>query len=244
VSFLSGEALLAAIPKYDMIRPFYPSQIDCASYTLKMGREAYITPDYQVQDLSRHRIEVLTAHEHFIIPAGQFAFLLTEEIINIPDHIVGFISLKTGVKFRGLINVSGFHVDPGFQGHLLYAVYNAGPSQIHLARGMDIFLIWFAMLDRHSESIRRNLSPIENQHINPSLIENIPGEIFSLQSLSRKIDDLSREIDRKTDELSRGVDRLNSRIGTIWTVFGASGVIIALILAALQINWKDLLGLH
>lgn len=198
-----------------------------------MGREAYVTPDYQVQNLAQHRIQMLQRHEHFIIPPGQFAFLLTEEIIYIPDDIVGFISLKTSAKFRGLINVSGFHVDPGFRGHLLYAVYNAGPSQIHLARGIDMFLIWFATLDRRSQSIRRNPNPVENQHINPSLIDNVPGEIFSLQSLSRKMDDLSRE-----------VERLTNRIGTIWTVFAASGVIIALVLAALQINWKELMGIH
>jgi dCTP deaminase len=73
---------------------------------------------------------------------------LTEEVVRIPPDVLGFISLRTTWKFRGLINVSGFHVDPGFHGNLIYAVYNAGPAPVHLARGMDLFLIWFAELDK------------------------------------------------------------------------------------------------
>jgi len=237
MAFLSGEALLTSIPRHKIVEPFDPSQIDCAAYTLRMGQEAYITPDFQIPILSKHRIEVLRNDEHFIIPAGQFAFLLTEEIVRLPNDIVGFISLKTGMKFRGLINVSGFHVDPGFCGHLLYAVYNAGPSQIHLARGMSLFLIWFAELDRNSQSIRGSNVAVENTHINPSLIDNIPGEIFSLQSLSRKMDDLQ-------NSLSARVGALESRITTIWTVGTVVAIILALVLAALEINWKAVLGIH
>jgi dCTP deaminase len=55
----------------------------------------------------------------------------------------------------GLINVSGFHVDPGFYGKLIYAVYNAGPSEIHLSRGTEMFLIWFADLDKLAPRLAR-----------------------------------------------------------------------------------------
>ena len=101
-----------------------------------------------------------------------------------PQHILGFISLRATIKFRGLINVSGFHVDPGFRGHLIYAVYNAGPSNINLERGESLFLIWFANLDRTDSKYTRDQQdrpPIVN--ISPTLIGNIPGEILTLQSL-------------------------------------------------------------
>jgi dCTP deaminase len=91
------------------------------------------------------------------------------------------------------MNVSGFHVDPGFRGHLIYAVYNAGPSNINLERGESLFLIWFANLDRTDSKYTRDQQdrpPIVN--IGPTLIGNIPGEILTLQSLSRKLDDLER----------------------------------------------------
>jgi dCTP deaminase len=49
-----------------------------------------------------------------------------------------------------LVNVSGFHVDPGYHGQLTFAVFNAGPVPIHLKRGQPIFLIWYASLDRET----------------------------------------------------------------------------------------------
>src|SRR5262249_8169336 len=153
-----------------------------------------------------------------------FGFLLTEEVVSIPQHVVGFISLKATIKFRGLINVSGFHVDPGFRGHLVYAVYNAGPSPIHLARGMNLFLIWFADLDRTDSShVRRSYLLIENEHISSPLIANIPGEILSLQSLSKRIQGLEREL------------------FSIKVYGAAAAAVIGLFLATLKIDWRAVL---
>ena len=185
MSFWSGATLKERIPRLSIIDPFNPAQIDCAAYQLKMGKEVYVTPDYQVSRLSSHTKILLSEDQDFTIPPGQFAFLLTEERIRIPENVLGFISLRTTYKFKGLINVSGFHVDPGFEGHLIYAVYNAGPTQIHLARGMQLFLIWFAELDRVDHEFVRNQPPLVN--ISPDLITNIPGEILTLQSLSQEI---------------------------------------------------------
>src|SRR5262249_9492341 len=156
--------------------------------------------------------------DHFIIPAGQFGFLLTEEMVVLPNNVMGFISLRTGLKFQGLINVSGFHVDPGYKGYLIYAVYNAGPSQINLSRGMDLFKIWFADLDNDSTVRVRNTGIVENEYISPSLIDNVPNEILSMQTLSRRLANIEREL---------------------WiyrTVAGIAGIILTIVLAALALR--------
>ena len=80
MSFWSGESLVERIPRQGIVRPFRLPQIDCNSYTLRMGRQAYITPDHTAI-LSQHKIYELDWHDHFSIPAGQFGFLLTEEIV-------------------------------------------------------------------------------------------------------------------------------------------------------------------
>ncbi len=61
---------------------------------------------------------------------------------------MGFISVKTSEKFKGLVNVSGFHVDPGFKGHLKFTVYNAGNKPIFLDYESACFLLWFSFLDK------------------------------------------------------------------------------------------------
>jgi dCTP deaminase len=189
MAFWSGDTLKTQVPLLHIIHPFNLDQVDAAAYVLRMGAEAYITPDYQVKRISDHKkIQLKNEGDDFSIPPGQFAFLLTEETIRIPNHILGFISLRTRYKFKGLINVSGFHVDPGYVGKLVYAVYNAGPRHIYLTRGTQLFLIWFAGLDKSDPDNALNREAMTT--INPDLITDISGEILSLQSLSRELKDL------------------------------------------------------
>ena len=64
---------------------------------------------------------------------------------------MAFISIKASIKFKGLVNISGFHVDPDFEGKIVFSVLNAGPSPINLTVGKPLFQIWFAELKSISE---------------------------------------------------------------------------------------------
>ncbi len=137
--FWSGDRLVLELPS--IIRPFNADHIDCAAYTMTIGSEIYVTPHEGALDPQTTTKRQLKPKEAFTIPAGQFAFLLTKEKLLLPPHVLGFISMKSGTKFRGLINVSGFHVDPGYDRRLIFSVYNAGPSPIHLQQGEKLFLL-------------------------------------------------------------------------------------------------------
>ena len=185
MSLWSGDTLEQRLEEQRLVQPFSKNQIDCAAYTLRMGREAYVTPDHRASKSSWLKTKILRLNEgeDFVIPAGQFAYLLTEEHVQIPTDAVAFISIKATYKVKGLMNVSGFHVDPGFKGNLIYAVHNAGPSEVRLAQGMDLFLIWYADLDTASEKHFRKTD--EQTSISPNIL--VSGEILSLQSLQSEI---------------------------------------------------------
>ncbi|USA62992.1 hypothetical protein NCF85_16020 (plasmid) [Qipengyuania citrea] len=219
MGFWSGAEILRNAEKEDILTPFSEHRIDCSAYTLTMGSEYYITPSENLkfephikQYLHpKHRLvgedgkDVLDEKGlcveqmggSFQIPPGQFGFLLTQEFIRMPPDTMGFISLKSSAKFKGLINVSGFHVDPGFQGHLIFSVFNAGPSTITFERGQELFLIWFADLEGESQEAiekfaRRGKPPLAE--IGPQIIGEVSGEMVSLESLSRRIDRIDPQI--------------------------------------------------
>lgn len=128
MAFWSGAKLKTELPRRSLVTDYDQARVDCAAYTLRMGRQYYVSAS---EDTSpTNKIEKLKDGECAAIPAGQFAFLLTEEIVTVPPGVIAFISMKSEFKFRGLVNVSGFHVDPGFSGPLKFAVFNAGPSTI------------------------------------------------------------------------------------------------------------------
>ena len=137
--FWSGETLSQRLKT--LIDPFYSGRVDCAAYLLSIGPEVYVSPNDQTADPTTVTVRKLRDAEAFTIPPGQFAFLLTEEVVSVPADALAFISIRAKTKFHGLVNVSGVHVDPGYRGQLTFSVFNAGPVPVHLKRGQQIFLI-------------------------------------------------------------------------------------------------------
>ena len=205
MSFWSGDRLARELAT--IIDPFDPDRIDCAAYTMTMGREIYVTPHEGAFDPQTTTKRKLNSKEPFTIPAGQFAFLLTEEKILLPPNVLGFISMKANIKFKGLINVSGFHVDPGYDQRLIFSVFNAGPSPIHLQQGDPLFLLWIAELDQPSSVDYTRTEGYGFTELPTKLINSIPGEIHSLQSLSKQIRDLKTETDTKINDVEKTLVR-------------------------------------
>lgn len=214
--FWSGETLKDRLET--LVTPFDPDRVDCAAYTLSMGRELYVSPNEATQDPLNVTIRQLDDGEGFTIPPGQFAFLLTDEKIEVPNDALALISIKAKLKWRGLINVSGFHVDPGFRGRLIFSVYNAGPVTVHLRQGQPMFLIWYANLDKPTALARSQ--PVQESF--PSdLISGISGELQSLAGLNKKIKDLDKSL---TDRV-----HLIEREQTYYRLIGA--IVLALFIA-------------
>jgi dCTP deaminase len=187
MSFWSSEKLLAEQAHEPLVEPFRPQRVKQGAYELTLGPEYFITADEHGQ--KQHRKLTLADHDHMVIPPGQFALLLTEEIVTIPKGAIGFISIKASLKFQGLVNVSGFHVDPGFSGRLKFAVYNAGSQEITLAKGQELFPLWFSDLDRPTVDFYRGVHQGQNE-ITAKDVMDIAGVISSPAQLKREIDQL------------------------------------------------------
>jgi dCTP deaminase len=127
------------------VSPFNADQVVNSSYELTLGPEAYVTGRK-----AHAKVHLDSPTAQLIIPPGQFALLLTEEKVNIPLDAIGFISIKSRFKLHGLVNVSGFHVDPGFTGRLIFSVYNAGGTDVLVTRGERLFLLWISSLDQQT----------------------------------------------------------------------------------------------
>jgi dCTP deaminase len=155
-------------------------------YELRMGREAFTTALGQ-------RVVLTDVKNDIEIPPGHFGLLLTKERVRIPRDSIGFISIKFRWKAKGLINVSGFHVDPGYDGWLTFSVFNAGPRPITICRDASCFLLWLAHWDE----------PVEESHLYPSdkagargstenlqdsMVDELKGEFCSPMSLKQEFE--------------------------------------------------------
>lgn len=190
MAFWSGEKLATVLP--GLITTFDIDNIDCASYRLAVGEQVFVTSDkFAASGPTEAIVSHLTAPPNHTlrIRPGQFAFILTEEIVNVPNNAMALISMRTTYKFKGLINVSGFHVDPGWTGKLIFSVYNAGPAEVIVERGQKLFMIVYADLDQATSKTYSGRSKGQAD-IKTSLLQNMTEQVFSPLMLQRRIEDL------------------------------------------------------
>lgn len=221
--FWSGEKLKA---NDHVVSDFSENNIDCNAYTLSMGDRYYHTASEVENEQTKI---ILNSGAQFKIPPGQFAYLLSKESVRIPINAMAFISMRTKIKFQGLINVSGFHVDPGYKGKILFAVFNAGSMPVYLAEGEPLFKMWFCDLDRDSgEDFLFDSEPVND--ISNDLVRGMSNPIFSLQHLSDKMQDQDRKINARLDGMQPLIDNLNNvyRAITIGIVLALTGAVLSI----------------
>ena len=195
--FWGGGRLQIELP--NLISDYHVDRLDDASYRLRVGPEVYVTPTGTPEDPRNKPKTQLSREQPFAIPAGQFGFILTEETVRVPESAIAFISMRASYKFQGLVNVSGFHVDPCYEGRLLFSVFNAGPAAVHLQRGEACFLIWYADLDQHS-AVRKKSG---HKNIPSKLIGPLSGGLQSFAGLNAKIDENEKKINARLATMER-----------------------------------------
>jgi dCTP deaminase len=219
VGFWSGETLRRRGKA--LISDFRDDNVEYNAYALELGSEYFCTSDRKQGIFGDSSKKYLEPGGTLSIYPGQFAFLKTKQTVTVPPDSMAFISMKATYKFEGLINVSGFHVDPGFGGQLLFSVYNAGASPIPLVEGMRLFLIWYSYLDDqnpdtvHTPSIE--IRKPGSKDITRDLIKNMSVGMLSLNSLAED------------------VASVKARMATQWVIFGASSILFLAIVAGIAV---------
>jgi dCTP deaminase len=216
MAFWSSQTLRARIPAGHLIEPYDQGRVIHSAYEMGVGAEAFVTcnPSDKTQ---------MPAGTKIVIPPGQFGLLVTREAVRVPTNAIAFISIRAGIKFQGLVNVSGFHVDPGYRGQLKFAVYNAGSRTIVLDQDQRVFMIWFADLDNPDDN------PYPERVPPPSVITaddvaRIQGEVASPGELKKLFDDLRNEMDKKFHKEDLAVQFNRWVLGVLITlVVGAIG---------------------
>ena len=158
-----------------------PKCIQQANYDLRVGDEIY---------LSEEKLPTRLSHEepHVLIPPGQFAIVKTLEQVKMPCDMIGLISIRNKYKLQGLVNVSGFHVDPTYSGHLLFAVQNVGPNDIRLEYKAPTFMILWAKIEPSYGGEARKTG---YDRIPLDFMAQLGGSSITLAAMRKEIDSLS-----------------------------------------------------
>jgi dCTP deaminase len=189
LAFWNSDRLKQECSRQGLINPYDPERVKHSAYELGVGDEAFITSK---ADDTTH----LKEGTKVTIPPGQFGLLISKEVVFVPHNAIAFISIRARIKFQGLVNVSGFHVDPGFRGQLKFAVYNAGSKDIILDQAEPVFMIWYADLDAPTPDPYDKKQQASNI-ITSEDLSKLKGEVASPAELKKRMEEINTDLEKK-----------------------------------------------
>src|SRR5208282_1189317 len=132
--------ILKAIKENEMaVTPFDSDNLKGASYDLSIGGEALVSNRDE-------KVVIAPNGASLTLEAGDFALVLTKESVRLPLNIAGSIGMRSSLARSGLILLHGMQIDPGWDAHLRFGLFNASPRKITLDYGDDICMIEFHRL--------------------------------------------------------------------------------------------------
>ena len=144
MSFLNRKQLRTSLGLLFRQGTYDPGAVDRAAYNLRLGKDVFRS--------SSDIPQTLTLKDPYVtIRSGDYVLLTTAEYVTMPLNMLGLITLRYRFKKVGLLNVSGFHVDPGFEGNLVFSVFNVGTNDVVLRFQDKMFMLFVTKLEEAND---------------------------------------------------------------------------------------------
>jgi deoxycytidine triphosphate deaminase len=233
---LTDEAIRAMVESNFLIarETFDPTSLESCSYDIRVGSWGVVGGSGQERDLTLEGLD---------LPPGGYAGLVSWEKFKLPLDVFARLGAKRSYSYDGIILLTGALVDPGYEGHLLFGVYNASQKKFVLRRGAKICSAIFERLPRQVElKVRSNpdllqgripddyINKMANMEVLPWMqiservkqIEQITSDILDLKKRYQDVLEPIKELTQNVDRVSQDVDKLTERTSEIREVTSAN----------------------
>ena len=203
---------------------FEPTALESCSYDIRVGDWGVVGGSGQERDLTVEGLD---------LPPGGYAGLVSWEKFKLPLDIFARLGAKRSYSYDGIILLTGSLVDPGYEGHLLFGVYNASQKKHVFRRAAKICGVVFERLPKAVEQKKVQTDPdllqgrIPDSYINKMAnmevlpwmqiservkdIEKITSDILDLKQRYQDVLEPIRELTQNVDRISQDVDKLTER---------------------------------
>ena len=208
------------------LEPFAETQVQPASYDLRVGSQGISTSSNGVMDVSRKGF--------FDLHPGDFGILVTQELIEFDDRHAARIGLRSKYARKGIIATTGPQVDPGFKGRLKIGITNLSPHAVAFPYEDDFITLEIHRLSQPVaepysgpyQGVER-LSPDDIAAVTEGDNIGFAKMLDSLRSLSRNVAELTENVNRFTTQ-NESIQQQNKHV--LWGL-GVGLAVIALLIA-------------
>lgn len=141
------------IRSLNLVTPFREELLQPASYDLTLGPTCLtfrpvIAGRRFLVGTHKPNMERHDDWDVWQVRPGELVLFQTSETMHIPADIAGKFEGKSSLGRIGLMtHITAGFIDPGFEGVLTLEVYNCGPHNLYLPRGMRIGQVSFTRLE-------------------------------------------------------------------------------------------------
>jgi deoxycytidine triphosphate deaminase len=199
---------------------FQESSLEASSYDIRVGAKGVVGGEGVEIDLRKNSME---------LGPGAYGGVISYEKLSLPDNVCGRIGSKRALSYEGVILLTGTIVDPGYEGYLLFGIYNASQRKAIIRYNKKLCNIVFERLSKAPErqapvdpSLKIGNFPdafldrMANMEVLPWMqiservkqIENITKDIIDLRA---RYDDVLQPI----RDLTENVKSLTQDVGTL-----------------------------
>ncbi len=138
ISDAVARGMLIARDTYD------PTSLEPCSYDVRVGLKGILGGQGEEIDLQSRALE---------LGPGAYAGILSLERLVLPSDTFARIGSKRFFSYEGVILLTGAIVDPGYEGHLLFGLYNASQKKVIVRTRRKICNITFERLPHATDKI-------------------------------------------------------------------------------------------
>jgi len=206
---------------------FSSGSLESSSYDVRVGRRGVLGGQGREIDLQTESLE---------LEPGAYAGVVSLEKLILPTKIFARIGSKRALAYDGVILLTGSVVDPGYEGHLLFGLYNASQRKVLIRLGRKICNITFERLANAPEreapvdaNLRAGNFPdafldrMANMDVLPWMqiservkqIETITKDILDLKARYEDVLQPIRDLTNNVKNLTQDVTQLTEQTRTI-----------------------------
>jgi dCTP deaminase len=197
-------------------REFDDKSLQSTSYDLRIGERAIVGGDSNETDLRKQRL---------VIDPGSYAGVISLEKVKLPNNVFAQIGSKRKFSYDGLILLSGSVIDPGYEGYLLFGLYNASTKKVVLPMRTKICNVVFHRLAKDVKPV--NPDPyLLNGEFPPEFLKQMANaevlpwarineEVRRIQELAKDVLDLKEQYNdvlKPIKDLTDSIGRVNNEV--------------------------------
>ncbi|MBY0495695.1 MAG: hypothetical protein K2Y23_15915 [Cyanobacteria bacterium] len=192
---------------------FHASSLEASSYDIRVGRKGIVGGEGVEIDLQRETLE---------LGPGSYGGIISYEKLHLPDYVCARIGSKRALSYDGVILLTGATVDPGYEGHLLFGIYNASQRKVIVRHGRKLCNVVFERLAKPPEKIAAADPSLRHGNFPDAFLDRMANmEVLPWMQISERVKQIEQitkdilDLRARYDDVLQPIRDLTANVNTL-----------------------------